>query len=85
MNYLDRIKQLTDENALLRSQLADAQAQAKRDSETIARLAKDKERMDWLCSDTMEANSFLVFDVPRHSPDCLRSVIDAEIRSTRHA
>ena len=40
MSPLDRISQLTDENALLRSQLQDAQQQAKRDSETIARLAK---------------------------------------------
>lgn len=42
MSPLDRIAQLTDENALLRSQLHDAQEQAERDSETIARLAKDK-------------------------------------------
>ena len=39
MSPLDRIAQLSDENALLRSQLRDAQEQAKRDSETIARLA----------------------------------------------
>ena len=38
MSPLDRINQLTDENALLRSQLHDAQEQAKRDTETIARL-----------------------------------------------
>lgn len=48
MSLFDRISQLTDENALLRSQLHDAQEQAKRDTETIGRLAKDKERMDWL-------------------------------------
>ena len=39
MNPLDRINQLNNENALFRSQLHDAQEQAKRDSETIARLA----------------------------------------------
>ena len=39
MSPLDRINQLTDENALLRTQLRDAQEQAKRDTETIARLS----------------------------------------------
>ena len=38
MGPLDRIHQLADENAILRSQLRDAQEQAKRDTETIARL-----------------------------------------------
>ena len=42
MSLFDRVSQLTDENALLRSQLHDAQEQAKRDTETIARLARDK-------------------------------------------
>ena len=37
MSLFDRISQLTDENALLRSQLHDAQEQAKRDTETIGR------------------------------------------------
>ena len=45
MSPLDRIAQLSDENALLRSQLRDAQEQAKRDSETIARLAADKQEI----------------------------------------
>ena len=45
MSPLDRIHQLTDENALLRTQLHDAQEQAKRDTETIARLAKDKREL----------------------------------------
>lgn len=35
-----------DSNALLRSQLHDAQEQAKRDSETIARLVKEKESLE---------------------------------------
>ena len=39
MSLFDRIAQLTDENALLRSQLRDAQEQAKRDTGTIARLS----------------------------------------------
>ena len=37
MSLFDRINQLTDENALLRTQLHDAQEQAKRDTGTIAR------------------------------------------------
>ena len=37
MSLFDRISQLTDENALLRSQLHDAQEQAKRDTDTIGR------------------------------------------------
>lgn len=37
MSLFDRIHQLTDESAILRSQLHDAQEQAKRDTETIAR------------------------------------------------
>jgi len=43
MSPLDRIAQLSDENALLRSQLRDAQEQAKRDSETISRLRSRNE------------------------------------------
>lgn len=42
MNYLDRINQLNDEVALLRSQLSDARKQLEADSATIANLAKDK-------------------------------------------
>ena len=45
MSPLDRINQLTDENAILRTQLRDAQEQAKRDTETIALLAKDNSRV----------------------------------------
>lgn len=45
MSPLDRINQLTDENALLRTQLRDAQEQAKRDTETITLLAKDNSRV----------------------------------------
>lgn len=58
MSPLDRIAQLnaevgtlTRENAMLRSQLHDAQEQAKRDSETIARLAKEKAMIDFLESE----------------------------------
>lgn len=42
MSLFDRISQLTDENAILRTQLRDAQEQAKRDTETIARLSSHK-------------------------------------------
>ena len=42
MNPLDRIAQLTDENAILRSQLSDARKQLEADSATISKLAKDK-------------------------------------------
>ena len=38
MSPLDCIAQLTNENAILRSQLRDAQEQAKRDSATIEKL-----------------------------------------------
>ena len=44
MSPLDRIRQLTDENAILRTQLRDAQEQAKRDTETIAKLSKERTR-----------------------------------------
>ena len=44
MNPLECINQLTDENAILRSQLHDAREQAKRDSETIARLLSERDR-----------------------------------------
>ena len=42
MNPLDRINQLNDEVALLRSQLSDARKQLEADSATIAKLAADK-------------------------------------------
>ena len=42
MSLFDRISQLADENAILRTQLRDAQEQAKRDTETIARLSSRK-------------------------------------------
>ena len=45
MNYLDRINQLNDEVALLRSQVADALKQLEADSGTIAKLAKDKQEL----------------------------------------
>ena len=45
MSPLDRIQQLTDENALLRSQLHDAQEQAKRDTETIGRQRETIEKL----------------------------------------
>ena len=43
MNPPDRINQLNDEIALLRSQLADARKQLEADSATIAKLAMDKQ------------------------------------------
>ena len=42
MNPIDRINQLNNEVALLRSQLADARKQLESNSATIAKLAKDK-------------------------------------------
>lgn len=45
MNPLDRINQLNDEVALLRSQLSDARKQLESDSATIANLAKDKQEL----------------------------------------
>ena len=50
MSPLDRIQQLTDENAILRTQLRDAQEQAKRDTETIARQRETTEKLGALCS-----------------------------------
>lgn len=46
MSPLDRISQLTDENAILRSQLHDAQEQAKRDSATIEKLGALRSKRD---------------------------------------
>ena len=45
MNPLDRINQLNDEVALLRSQLFDARKQLESESATIAKLAKDKREL----------------------------------------
>ena len=45
MAPLDRIAQLTDTVALLRSQLDDARKQLEADSQTIAKLAKDKQEL----------------------------------------
>ena len=45
MNPPDRINQLNDEVALLRSQLSDARKQLEADSATIAKLAKDKREL----------------------------------------
>ena len=45
MNPLDRINQLNNEVALLRSQLSDARKQLEADSATIAKLAKDKQEI----------------------------------------
>ena len=45
MNTLDRINQLNNEVALLRSQLSDAREQLEADSATIAKLAKDKREL----------------------------------------
>ena len=50
MNPLDRINQLNNEVALLRSQLSDASKQLEADSATIAKLAADK-RDIWLRCD----------------------------------
>ena len=43
MNTTKTLQQLEDENAILRSQLHDAREQAKRDSETIARLLSERD------------------------------------------
>ena len=40
-----RVSSLEDENAVLRSQLEDARKQAAHDSQTIAKLAKDKQEL----------------------------------------
>ena len=45
MNPLDRINQLNNEVALLRSQLSDARKQLEADSATIAKLAADKREL----------------------------------------
>ena len=45
MNPPDRINQLNNEVALLRSQLSDARKQLESDSATIAKLAKDKQEL----------------------------------------
>ena len=45
MNPLDRINQLNDEIALLRSQLFDASKQLEADSATIAKLSADKREL----------------------------------------
>lgn len=50
MSLFDHVSQLTDENALLRTQLHDAQEQAKRDTETIARQRETTEKLGALCS-----------------------------------
>ena len=50
MSPLDSINQLADENAILRSQLRDAQEQAKRDTDTIARQRETTEKLGALCS-----------------------------------
>lgn len=49
MSLFDRSTQLTDENAILRSQLHDAQEQAKRDTETIARQRNEVEILAQAC------------------------------------
>ena len=45
MSPIDRINQLNNEVALLRSQLSDARKQLEADSATIAKLAKDKREL----------------------------------------
>lgn len=45
MNPLDRINQLNDEIALLRSQLSDVRKQLEADSATIAKLSADKREL----------------------------------------
>lgn len=45
MNPLDRINQLNNEVALLRSQLSDARKQLEADSATIAKLSADKREL----------------------------------------
>ena len=54
MNPLDRINQLNDEVALLRSQLSDARKQQEADSATIAKLANDKRELLRAVRDLLE-------------------------------
>ena len=49
MSLFDRIRQLTDENAILRTQLRDAHEQAKRDTDTIGRQRETIEKLGALC------------------------------------
>ena len=59
MNPLDRINQLNNEVALLRSQLSDARKQLEADSATIAKLAKDKLDIWLRCDNGAECNPFV--------------------------
>lgn len=83
MSPLDRIAQLSDENALLRSQLRDAQEQANRDSETIARLAADKSGLaDALSGVYKWLKTFQVGDIAPPSASIMEAVCSA---ISRHA
>ena len=65
-----KASQLSDENALLRSQLRDAQEQSRRDSETIARLAKDKLELVETCKNAANVLAALAIgDLSRVRPD----------------
>ena len=54
MNHLDRINQLNNEVALLRSQLSDARRQLEADSATIAKLARGKRELLRAVRDLLE-------------------------------
>ena len=90
MNPLDRINQLTDENALLRSQLSDARKQLESDSATIAKLVKDKRELVSALRDVPAALREL-FEADDDGPfDLLRANLDSAMRNaakvlSRHA
>ena len=88
MNPFDRINQLTDQNAILRTQLEDARKQLEADSATIAKLAKDKREL----VSAMQDAEFLLRQIGMNwreagamSDSCKRSSQDMAILLSRHA
>lgn len=88
MNPLDRINQLNDEVALLRSQLSDARKQLESDSATIANLAKDKREL----VSAMQDAEFLLRQIGMNwreagamADSCKRSSADLAELISRHA
>ena len=72
MSQDDTVTNLLLENEQLRDERDEARSE-------LAALRRDKERLDWLCSDTPEANEFAM-EFEEHSPDCLRAAIDAAMK-----
>ena len=88
MNPPDRINQLKDEIALLRSQLSDARKQLEADSATIAKLAKDKREL----VSAMQDAEFLLRKIGMNwreagamADSCKRSSADLADILSRHA